>query len=47
MAQLIKSREQPVTLIPLMKGAEHVTLIGDHKQLPAVVKVRSLNLALY
>lgn len=30
---------QPVTLVPLMKGAEHVCLIGDHKQLPAVVKV--------
>lgn len=29
-----------------MKGAEHVTLIGDHKQLPAVVKVGSLILAL-
>lgn len=29
-----------------MKGAEHVTLIGDHKQLPAVVKVRLLFLPL-
>ncbi|KAK4046646.1 hypothetical protein OIV83_005929 [Microbotryomycetes sp. JL201] len=29
---------EPVSLIPLMKGAQHVTLIGDHKQLPAVVK---------
>ncbi|GAA5983326.1 hypothetical protein JCM5350_003073 [Sporobolomyces pararoseus] len=28
---------EPVTLIPLMKGAQQVTLIGDHKQLPAVV----------
>ncbi|GAA5962773.1 hypothetical protein JCM21900_006498 [Sporobolomyces salmonicolor] len=28
---------EPVTLIPLMKGAQHVTLIGDHKQLPAVI----------
>lgn len=30
---------QPVSLIPLMKGARHATLIGDHKQLPAVVTV--------
>lgn len=29
---------QPVSLIPLMKGAQQVTLIGDHKQLPAVIK---------
>ncbi|GJN91923.1 hypothetical protein Rhopal_004948-T1 [Rhodotorula paludigena] len=28
---------EPVSLIPLMKGARHATLIGDHKQLPAVV----------
>ncbi|KWU42597.1 P-loop containing nucleoside triphosphate hydrolase protein, partial [Rhodotorula sp. JG-1b] len=28
---------EPVSLIPLMKGAQHATLIGDHKQLPAVV----------
>ncbi|GAA6021532.1 hypothetical protein JCM11491_006473 [Sporobolomyces phaffii] len=28
---------EPVTLIPLMKGAQQATLIGDHKQLPAVV----------
>ncbi|GAA5867611.1 hypothetical protein JCM1840_002570 [Sporobolomyces johnsonii] len=28
---------EPVTLLPLMKGAQHVTLIGDHKQLPAVI----------
>ncbi|GAA5828083.1 hypothetical protein JCM11251_005722 [Rhodosporidiobolus azoricus] len=28
---------EPVSLIPLMKGAQHTTLIGDHKQLPAVV----------
>ncbi|GAA5923692.1 uncharacterized protein JCM15063_003730 [Sporobolomyces koalae] len=28
---------EPVTLIPIMKGAQQVTLIGDHKQLPAVV----------
>lgn len=30
---------QPVTLVPLMKGAEHFTLIGDHMQLPAIVTV--------
>ncbi|GAA6064109.1 hypothetical protein JCM10212_002486 [Sporobolomyces blumeae] len=28
---------EPVTLVPLMKGAQQVALIGDHKQLPAVV----------
>ncbi|GAA5871027.1 hypothetical protein JCM8547_005335 [Rhodosporidiobolus lusitaniae] len=28
---------EPVSLIPLMKGAQHAVLIGDHKQLPAVV----------
>lgn len=28
---------QPSTLVPLMKGAQQATLIGDHKQLPAVV----------
>ncbi|GAA5985540.1 hypothetical protein JCM11641_007986 [Rhodosporidiobolus odoratus] len=28
---------EPVSLIPMMKGAQHATLIGDHKQLPAVV----------
>ena len=33
---------QPVSLIPLMKGARQATLIGDHKQLPAVVTVRRL-----
>ncbi|KAM0791996.1 hypothetical protein ACM66B_007108 [Microbotryomycetes sp. NB124-2] len=31
---------EPVSLIPIMKGAQHVTFIGDHKQLPAVVKSR-------
>lgn len=35
---------QPVSLIPLMKGAAHVTFIGDHMQLPAVVTVRSFSL---
>ncbi|TFK20432.1 P-loop containing nucleoside triphosphate hydrolase protein [Coprinopsis marcescibilis] len=28
---------EPVSLIPLMKGAKHVALIGDHKQLPPVI----------
>lgn len=30
--------DEPATLVPLMKGARHVTLIGDHKQLPAVAR---------
>jgi len=34
----IRVPSQPVSLIPLMKGAQQVTLIGDHKQLPAVIK---------
>lgn len=38
---------QPVSLIPLMKGAQHATLIGDHKQLPAVVTVSSIHLNAY
>ncbi|PSS22633.1 hypothetical protein PHLCEN_2v3060 [Hermanssonia centrifuga] len=28
---------EPASLIPLMKGSEHVALIGDHKQLPPVI----------
>ncbi|BGP21149.1 DNA helicase [Rhodotorula toruloides] len=28
---------EPVSLLPLMKGAQLATLIGDHKQLPAVM----------
>ena len=28
---------EPATLIPLMKGCRHVSLIGDHKQLPPVI----------
>ncbi|THH30257.1 hypothetical protein EUX98_g3918 [Antrodiella citrinella] len=28
---------EPATLIPLMKGSQHVALIGDHKQLPPVI----------
>jgi len=27
---------ETVSLVPLMKGSEHLVLIGDHKQLPAV-----------
>lgn len=28
--------DEPTALIPLMKGARHAVLIGDHKQLPSV-----------
>ncbi|KAF9480305.1 P-loop containing nucleoside triphosphate hydrolase protein [Pholiota conissans] len=28
---------EPASLIPLMKGSQHVSLIGDHKQLPPVI----------
>lgn len=35
---------EPVTLIPLMKGCQQATLIGDHNQLPAVVLVRVFRL---
>jgi superfamily I DNA and/or RNA helicase len=28
---------EPASLIPLMKGAKHLALIGDHKQLPPVI----------
>ncbi|THU97878.1 P-loop containing nucleoside triphosphate hydrolase protein [Dendrothele bispora CBS 962.96] len=28
---------EPASLIPLMKGSQHVALIGDHKQLPPVI----------
>ncbi|KAF8583439.1 P-loop containing nucleoside triphosphate hydrolase protein [Ramaria rubella] len=31
---------EPASLIPLMKGARHVALIGDHKQLPPVIASR-------
>ena len=37
--RLIAIASQPVTLIPIMKGSCHVTLIGDHMQLPAIVTV--------
>ncbi|KAG9311016.1 P-loop containing nucleoside triphosphate hydrolase protein [Chiua virens] len=35
---------EPATLIPLMKGAQHVALIGDHKQLPPVIASREAQL---
>lgn len=41
MRQLTEISLQPVTLIPIMKGSCHVTLIGDHMQLPAIVTVSS------
>ena len=28
---------EPASLIPLMKGSRHFSLIGDHKQLPPVI----------
>jgi len=28
---------EPASLVPLMKGSQHVALIGDHKQLPPVI----------
>ncbi|KAH8831193.1 P-loop containing nucleoside triphosphate hydrolase protein [Flagelloscypha sp. PMI_526] len=28
---------EPASLIPIMKGCEHLALIGDHKQLPPVI----------
>ncbi|KAF8154087.1 P-loop containing nucleoside triphosphate hydrolase protein [Crassisporium funariophilum] len=28
---------EPASLIPIMKGSQHVALIGDHKQLPPVI----------
>ncbi|EIW76725.1 P-loop containing nucleoside triphosphate hydrolase protein [Coniophora puteana RWD-64-598 SS2] len=28
---------EPASLIPLMRGSQHVALIGDHKQLPPVI----------
>ncbi|KAK0540941.1 hypothetical protein OC842_000252 [Tilletia horrida] len=28
---------EPVALVPLMKGCEHLAIIGDHRQLPPVV----------
>ncbi|KAF8645614.1 hypothetical protein AX16_007696 [Volvariella volvacea WC 439] len=29
---------EPASLIPLMKGSQHVALIGDHKQLPPIIR---------
>ncbi|KAI6013193.1 P-loop containing nucleoside triphosphate hydrolase protein [Pisolithus microcarpus] len=31
---------EPASLIPLMRGSRHVSLIGDHKQLPPVITSR-------
>lgn len=31
---------EPASLIPLMRGSRHVSLIGDHKQLPPVIASR-------
>ncbi|KAF7966306.1 hypothetical protein HWV62_39203 [Athelia sp. TMB] len=28
---------EPASLIPIMKGSQHVALIGDHKQLPPII----------
>lgn len=29
--------DEPTSLVPLMKGSQHLVLVGDHKQLPSVV----------
>ena len=44
--------DEPSNLVPLMKGARHVVLIGDHKQLPSVVssevaRTENLNMSLF
>ena len=31
-------RSEPESLIPLTKGSRHVVLVGDHCQLPPVIK---------
>jgi DNA polymerase III delta prime subunit len=31
---------EPASLIPLMKGSQHVALVGDHKQLPPIITSR-------
>jgi hypothetical protein len=36
---------EPASLIPLMKGSQHVALIGDHKQLPPVITSREAQTA--
>ncbi|KAJ3491205.1 hypothetical protein NLJ89_g11364 [Agrocybe chaxingu] len=43
---------EPASLIPLVKGSQHVALIGDHKQLPPVItskraKEEGLGLSLF
>ncbi|KAF9526041.1 P-loop containing nucleoside triphosphate hydrolase protein [Crepidotus variabilis] len=43
---------EPASLIPIMKGSQHVALIGDHKQLPPVIiskeaKEGGLNVSLF
>ncbi|EGO20355.1 hypothetical protein SERLADRAFT_477852 [Serpula lacrymans var. lacrymans S7.9] len=35
---------EPASLIPLMKGSQHVALIGDHKQLPPIITSREAKL---
>ncbi|KAG2152811.1 P-loop containing nucleoside triphosphate hydrolase protein [Suillus clintonianus] len=35
---------EPASLIPLMRGSQHVALIGDHKQLPPVITSREAQL---
>lgn len=40
---------ESITLVPLMKGAKHLSIIGDHRQLPPVVasvEARKLGLSL-
>lgn len=44
--------DEPTSLVPLMKGARHVVLIGDHKQLPSVansdvVRRENLNMSMF
>lgn len=31
---------RPETLIPILKGSQRVVIVGDHKQLPPVIKSR-------
>ncbi|KAG2035496.1 P-loop containing nucleoside triphosphate hydrolase protein [Suillus americanus] len=35
---------EPASLIPLMRGSQHVALIGDHKQLPPIIVSREAQL---
>ena len=44
--------DEPSSLVPLTKGARHVVLIGDHKQLPSVVssetaRQENLNMSMF